>query len=106
MLCWIALSASLFVPLPIRSIIWIATAIVVPVALGIAYVVLLIKGFRDGTGGGFGSIIAVRQLFASDAALAAGWLHYLAFDLFVGMWIAREGVASAVSSLLIIPACC
>jgi hypothetical protein len=64
---------------------------------------LLFRGLRDRTGGGFGSIAAVRQLFTSDAALAAGWLHYLAFDLFVGSWIAREGLASEVSPLLIVP---
>ena len=46
---------------------------------------------RAAEGGGFGSIAEVRALFANDSALAAGWLHYLAFDLFVGAWIAREG---------------
>lgn len=71
--------------------------------LGLAYGLLLFRGFRERTGGGFGSIAAVRLLFTSDAALAAGWLHYLAFDLFAGSWIAREGLASGVSPLLILP---
>jgi hypothetical protein len=26
----------------------------------------------------------------SDPVLVAGWIHYLAFDLFVGTWIASE----------------
>ena len=42
-------------------------------------------------------------LFASDAALVAGWLHYLAFDLFIGAWIVRDGTARAVHPLLILP---
>ena len=103
MLSWLALSASLFTPDPARSAIWTATTIAVPAILGVAYAILLTRGIRDGTGGGFGSIAAVRRLFSSDAALAAGWIHYLAFDLFVGTWIAREGLAADLPPLLILP---
>lgn len=56
--------------------------------LGVAYLVFILQGL--GNGGGFDSIESVRQLFASDAALLAGWLHYLAFDLFVGAWMTRD----------------
>lgn len=103
MLSWLALSASLFLSDPWRSAVWTATTIAVPALLGLVYAILLIQGLGEQTGGGFGSIAAVRRLFTSDAALAAGWLHYLAFDLFVGSWIAREGLSSAVSPFLIIP---
>ena len=65
--------------------------IVVPALLAVAYVLLIQEGMRAAEGGGFGSIDEVRALFANNSALAAGWLHYLAFDLFVGTWIAREG---------------
>jgi hypothetical protein len=41
-------------------------------------------------GGGFGSLAAVRTLFTSDPVLLAGWVHYLAFDLFVGVWLAER----------------
>ena len=103
MLSWVALSTSLFLPDPLRAAIWNGTTIAVPALLGLAYAILLIRGLRERTGGGFGSIAAVRQLFTSDAALAAGWLHYLAFDLFAGSWIAREGLAADVPQLLILP---
>ena len=39
---------------------------------------------------GFGSIDGVRALFASDGGVVIGWTHYLAFDLFTGMWIASD----------------
>ncbi|MFM5916056.1 MAG: ABA4-like family protein [Novosphingobium sp.] len=39
---------------------------------------------------GFGSIAGVRALFASDGGVVIGWTHYLAFDLFTGMWIASD----------------
>ena len=36
------------------------------------------------------SIEGLRRLFMSDAGLVIGWTHYLAFDLFTGLWIARD----------------
>jgi hypothetical protein len=36
------------------------------------------------------SIEGLRRLFLSDAGIVVGWTHYLAFDLFAGLWIARE----------------
>jgi hypothetical protein len=41
-------------------------------------------------GGGFGSLEQVSTLFSSPPVLLAGWVHYLAFDLFVGLWIAAR----------------
>ena len=32
----------------------------------------------------------LRTLFMSDGGIVLGWTHYLAFDLFVGQWIARD----------------
>lgn len=103
LLGWLALAASLFAPAALRPPIWTGTTLVVPALLGLGYAVLLAWCLRAGTGGGFGSIAAVRRLFADDAALAAGWLHYLAFDLFVGTWIARAGLEADLSRLLILP---
>ena len=99
---WGGLLLALFVKTA-RPYAWTTAAIVIPALLGAAYILLIQEGMRAAEGGGFGSITEVRALFANDAALAAGWLHYLAFDLFVGAWIAREGAASGVSALLLIP---
>lgn len=58
-----------------------------------------------GGGGGadFTTIAGVRTIFASDAGVTIGWTHYLAFDLFVGLWIARDGDAKNISRLLQAP---
>ena len=40
---------------------------------------------------GFTTIAGVRGFFASDGGVVIGWTHYLAFDLFTGLWIARDG---------------
>ena len=36
------------------------------------------------------NIAGLRNLFMSDGGVVLGWTHYLAFDLFVGQWIARD----------------
>jgi hypothetical protein len=43
------------------------------------------------------SIQGIRSLFMSDGGIVIGWTHYLAFDLFVGLWIARDGDAKGIS---------
>ncbi len=53
--------------------------------------------------GGFSSIADVRALFGKDELLLAGWLHYLAFDMFIGAWIARQSDAIGLPRLLQAP---
>ena len=57
----------------------------------------------DGGGADFTTIAGVRAIFASDAGVTIGWTHYLAFDLFVGLWIARDGDAKGISRLVQAP---
>jgi hypothetical protein len=69
----------------------------------VAYAVLVLLFFFRVEGGGFGSLLEVRALFASDPALLAGWLHYLAFDLFVGLWIAERADARGLNRFIQAP---
>jgi Domain of unknown function (DUF4281) len=57
----------------------------------------------QGGGADFTTIAGVRSIFASDAGVTVGWTHYLAFDLFVGLWIARDGDAKNISRFLQAP---
>jgi hypothetical protein len=98
---WAGLILSLFVK-QVRPIAWPAAMIVIPVILAVAYILLIRAGFQEAQGGGYGSIGEIRALFASDSALVAGWFHYLAFDLFIGAWIVREGLERRLPSLLIL----
>jgi hypothetical protein len=45
----------------------------------------------------------VQAIFASKGGAVVGWIHYLAFDLFVGLWIARDADAKNFSRLLQAP---
>ncbi len=64
-------------------------ALILPFGLSMLYAGLVLTYF-SASGGGFGSIAAVRMLFASDYGLVAGWVHYLAFDLMVGAMMAAK----------------
>jgi hypothetical protein len=72
-------------------------------ALALVYAVLISVYFFRISGGGFGSIVEVRALFQSDPMLVAGWIHYLAFDLFVGIWIARRADEAGIHRLVQVP---
>jgi hypothetical protein len=49
------------------------------------------------------SISGIRALFQSDGGIVLGWTHYLAFDLFTGLWIARDADAKSVGRLVQAP---
>lgn len=66
----------------------------------------LVSGLIPNPGGGgadFSTIAGIRAIFATDAGVTIGWTHYLAFDLFVGLWIARDGDAKNISRLVQAP---
>lgn len=97
---WLALAAS---PGQMR---WAPTARfvagrVLPVAFAVVYVVLVATCWTGD--GGFGSLGDVQRLFAVPGLLTAGWLHYLAFDLFVGAFIAERGADLRMPHLLVLP---
>jgi hypothetical protein len=99
---WAGLLIALFVP-PARKAALAWSGLIVPLLFALAYVPLLATAHAQGS---FNSIAGVRSLFQSDQALTAGWFHYLAFDLFVGTWVAREGaerIASPVVRIVLIP---
>jgi Domain of unknown function (DUF4281) len=73
-----------------------------PLALAVLYSLLIVFFFFKAPGG-FDSLAHVQLLFTSEWAALAGWVHYLAFDLFVGTWIAREVMNRGMSRLLLIP---
>lgn len=79
----------------------IAGGLIVPL-FALAYAALIIMSFRPGGSGGFGSLQGVKTLFSDDYMLLAGWVHYLAFDLFVGCWMLRNARRHRIPHLLFI----
>ena len=58
--------------------------------LCLTYAVMFGSRIQDIIAGDFLSIDGLKALFATDAGIVIGWTHYLAFDLFVGQWIAKD----------------
>ena len=58
--------------------------------LSISYTFIIIKALPLIKPDVFSSLSSIRNLFANDTTLLAGWIHYLAFDLFVGVYIVKE----------------
>jgi hypothetical protein len=96
---WLAL---LILPYDARAITFARGAAVV-VALG--YLLIFLWS------GSAGAVLArdysfhgIGTFFADPRLLLLGWVHYLAFDLWVGTWEAQEGARTGMSRLLIVPA--
>jgi hypothetical protein len=79
-----------------------AVALAVPLALSTLYTALILA-FWAGAEGGYGSLPAVMRLFDQPPVALAGWVHYLAFDLLAGLWMARRARAQGIAHLLILP---
>lgn len=80
------------------------TTVIAPFIMGIVYVTLFFSqagSFPEG--GGFGSIAAVSAAFSNPYLLTAGWIHYLAFDLFVGAWEVNDSQKIGLSHGIVIP---
>jgi hypothetical protein len=75
---------------------WHVAGLGVPAALALLYAVLLAI-HAPGAEGGFSTLGSVRALFARDGVLLAGWVHYLAFDLFIGAWMCRRATAESLA---------
>lgn len=76
--------------------------LVIPALLGLLYTWLIIAFMADSEGG-FGSLAEIRTFFSSDPLLLAGWVHYLAFDLFVGAWEVRDSQRLGIHHLAVFP---
>jgi hypothetical protein len=76
--------------------------VLVPVLLAALYSFLVMTQFGHSPGG-FSSLASVALLFQNQAMLLAGWLHYLAFDLFVGSWEVRDAQRIGVPHYLVVP---
>ncbi len=97
LIAWIVLIALPRIPALLSGVLYLGVGL-----LCVAYVlglVTVLSGLIPNEGGGadFTTIEGVRAIFASDAGVVIGWTHYLAFDLFVGLWIVRDADAKYIS---------
>ena len=78
-------------------------AVLLPGILGLLYLRLILSYWGSSPGGGYGTLAEVGSLFANPGLLLAGWVHYLAFDLFIGAWEVRDAQQLGIHHLLVVP---
>lgn len=98
MLGWLFLLLSPFIP---KVSEWVAGRII-PAVLALIYTALVMVNWGS-SDGGFGTLTDVMALFTQPEIVLIGWLHYLAFDLFIGAWECRTARREAIPFLLVIP---
>ena len=76
---------------------------IIPIVLSVIYVIYIAQSVLGGGEMDLGSLSSVMQLFTEENAVLAGWVHYLAFDLLVGMWILDNNKTMGIHQLLIAP---
>ncbi|MFY7997117.1 MAG: ABA4-like family protein [Candidatus Kapaibacteriota bacterium] len=71
--------------------------------LALAYALLFFTNFATINGGGGMSIANISTAFQNPVVMLVGWVHYLAFDLFIGAWEVQDAQANGISHWLVIP---
>lgn len=95
---WLALALSPFAPRAAT----LYAGLAVPAVLSVGYAALILA-FWSAAPGGYDSLENVQALFTQPGVALAGWVHFLAFDLFVGAWIVRTARAEGIAHLLVLP---
>lgn len=95
---WLALAVA-----PVR---WQRAVRVITIVIAVSIAMLysgLIGASWVQAEGGFGSLSEVARLFEHPGVLLAGWVHYLAFDLLVGLWEREEAARIGLSRWALVP---
>ncbi|WP_269514673.1 ABA4-like family protein [Brevundimonas subvibrioides] len=96
---WIILA---FAPLRRGAIVAAARCIVV--ALAVAYTILLVQAVAGGgLGGDLTTLSGLTEGFSQPRAVLVGWVHYLAFDLWVGSWAIEDAGKRGVPHWAMLP---
>ena len=86
--------------LPVRMVRF--AGIFMPLGLALAYLCAVIFALPLFSGG-FGSLESLGQLYQHPVAVLVGWIHYLAFDLFIGGWQVRRAQSIGLPVVVVVP---
>ena len=76
---------------------------IIPLLLAVVYAIYIVMTMLDGPAMDFGSLESVMTLFTSEEAVLAGWVHYLVFDLLVGMWMLDQNKGLKLHPIIMAP---
>jgi hypothetical protein len=87
-----------------RLVVEVLARVAIPLVIAAIYLFLMASNYGAApAGAGYGTLDAVAALFTVRGLLLAGWIHYLAFDLFVGSWEVSDARANGIHHLLVVP---
>jgi hypothetical protein len=80
--------------------------VLVPIALAYAVALVAVLAGNPGAAGDIAnpSQGAIAALLGTPEGATVGWLHFLAFDLFVGRWVYLDSRKRAISAWFVSPA--
>ncbi|RYF95975.1 MAG: DUF4281 domain-containing protein, partial [Chitinophagaceae bacterium] len=76
---------------------------IIVMLFAVVYCWLIIVNFDKDLVKSFGTLDGVATLFLNRQMLLAGWIHYLAFDLFAGIYIVRNAKLHNINHWLTTP---
>ena len=76
---------------------------IVPIALAGIYAIYIFKAIQIGGMMDFGSLESVMALFTEENAVLSGWVHYLVFDLLIGMWMLEQNKKLNINQFILVP---
>ncbi len=76
---------------------------IVPIALAGIYAIYIFKAIQIGGMMDFGSLSSVMALFTEENAVLSGWVHYLVFDLLIGMWMLDQNKKLNINQFILVP---
>ncbi len=85
-----------------RIVASLITGLLVPALLSGVYAALIFTHW-GGHQGGFNTLSDVMLLFTNRWLVLAGWVHYLAFDLFIGSWQVRDARRNGLPFWVVVP---
>ena len=97
LISWIILLIAPFRPITKKIILGVSVTI-----LCMAYAVLLFQTLRPTDFEKFGTLEGITSLQSLPGAALVGWIHYLAFDLMVGLFIANNAAKHGIKHAIII----
>jgi hypothetical protein len=68
-----------------------------------AYAFLVLSSLKPGDFESFSTLAGVTSMMSIPGAALVGWLHYLAFDLMTGLFIAGNGAKHGIKHVTLLP---
>lgn len=99
---WLALAVAPRNPKILALILYLGVMLLC-LAYAIMFSGLFFGGWGPSNAPDLTTLAGVMALFDSKGGAVVGWTHYLAFDLFIGMWIARDADQKGFGRIVQLP---